>query len=90
MKGGGPRVDIEDAGLQIVSIAQGGKQIAGDANQSISGVGRFESGRERSLKTGVFEEIVVYRHDKPLVEFPDNVPGIRFENPEAVLRLTIR
>ena len=89
MKGGGPRVDIEDAGLQIVSIAQGGRQVAGDTNQSISGIGRFENRRERNLKTGHSEEMVVYRHDNPLVEFPNNAPGIRFQSLEPVFTMSL-
>jgi hypothetical protein len=90
MKGGGPRVVIEDAGLQIVSIAQGGIKASGDTNRSISGIGRFENRRERNRKTEGSGEIVVYRHDNPLVEFPDDAPGIKFQSLEAVFTMSLR
>lgn len=34
MNGRGPRIIVGDTGLQVVSIAQGGKQAAGDTNRS--------------------------------------------------------
>ena len=44
MSGGGPIIELEGTGLQIVSTAKGGRQVADDINQSISGIGHFKSG----------------------------------------------
>ena len=84
MNGGGPRIIVGDTGFQIVSVAQGGRHAAGDINQSISGVGRFENYRERHVKSEQDEEMIVYCHNNPFVTFPNNLPGIRFHPSEAV------
>ncbi len=74
MSGGGPIFELEGTGLQIVSTAKGGKQAADGINQSITGIGRLESGETVQSP----EHIVVYRHNNPRIAFGKKLPGIRY------------
>lgn len=74
MNGGGPIVELEGTGLQLVGTAKGGRQAADDINRSISGIGRLESGETVESP----EHIVIYRHNNPWVASDKELPGIRY------------
>ena len=74
MSGGGPIIELEGTGLQIVSTAKGGRQVADDINQSISGIGHFKSGETVESP----ENILIYRHNNPRIAFDKELPGIRY------------
>lgn len=74
MSGGGPIFELVGTGLQIVSTARGGRQAADGINQSISGIGRLESGETLDSP----EHIVIYQHNNPRVAFDRELPGIRY------------
>ena len=77
MHGGGPRFILENSGLEIASVAQGGTQAAGDINRSISAIGRLECLEERCNRDSDTSEIIIYTHDNPKVWFPGGLSGIR-------------
>lgn len=74
MSGGGPIFELVGTGLQLVGTAKGGRQAADDINQSISGIGRLESGETVESP----EHIIIYRHNNPQVAFDKELPGIRY------------
>ena len=74
MSGGGPIFELEGTNLQLVSTAKGGRQAVDDINQSISGIGRLESGETGESP----EHIVIYRHNNPRIAFDKEFPGIRY------------
>ena len=74
MSGGGPVLELEGTGLQIVGTAKGGRQAADGINRSISGIGRLEMGETVESP----EHIVIYRHNNPRVTFDKELPGIRY------------
>lgn len=74
MSGGGPILELAGTGLQLVGTAKGGKQAADGINQSISGIGRLESGETVESP----EHIIIYRHNNPHVAFDKELPGIRY------------
>lgn len=74
MNGGGPILELQGTGFQIVSTAKGGKQAADGINRSISGIGRLEMGETVESP----EHIVIYRHNNPRVAFDKELPGIKY------------
>lgn len=74
MSGGGPILELQGTGFQIVSTAKGGKQAADGINRSISGIGRLEMGETVESP----EHIVVYQHNNPRITFDKELPGIRY------------
>lgn len=77
MWGGGPTIPLGNSGMKIRSTAQGGAQVTGEFNRSISAIGRLECLEEQLARDSNAPEcITVYRHDNPKVEFPSGLPGI--------------
>ena len=68
IRGGGPAFALPVLGLQLVSVARGGRQAAGKDNRSISAIGRFD---------GNSDHLVLYPHQNAKVPFKTPLPGIK-------------